>query len=163
MSDVSDRSLNHGDLELRHFDLRIKEVELAIRQNKLELDSKSQRKIDWNIFILLMTAIIGAVIAFISSAIVTSIEGSNQLDVERQKSENALVIEAVKTGDLNKALENLAFFVEAGFLRDPKGNLSRLISERRSPVLPAALVQPVEASSVTFGTPIVLTPFGHAN
>jgi hypothetical protein len=37
------------------------------------------------------------------------------LELEKQKFKANLIIEAVKTGDKRRALDNLQFFVEAGF------------------------------------------------
>ena len=111
------------------------------------MDSGASR-MGWSLVIPLVSAIAAALIAFLSNVYASYITGRNQLaledqkfqaqlELERQKFQTTLIIEAVKTGQKEKALENLDFFIEAGFLEDDKGEIKRLVQKRNSPVLPA--------------------------
>jgi hypothetical protein len=68
---------------------------------------------NWSLAVPLVTAIIAALIAFISNIYATYLSGRNEIAVERQKLQATLIIEAVKTGDTNKDTRNLEFFLKA--------------------------------------------------
>jgi hypothetical protein len=87
-------------------------------------------------FIPLMTAIVGGVLALVGSVYVGYVNNQATVAVEREKFKTSLVLEAVRVGDKQKALENLTFFVDAGFLEDPDGRIKALLNRNVSPVLP---------------------------
>jgi hypothetical protein len=84
----------------------------------------------------LMTAIIGGVLALAGSIWVSYVNSESALVIEREKFKTNLILEAVKVGDKQKALENLTFFVDAGFLDDPNGKIKGLLDRNVLPVLP---------------------------
>ena len=90
-------------------------------------EDKRRVRLDWSIVIPLVTAIVAGLIGFVSSAYVSYTNNETSLtlerekfklniELERQKFKTNLIIEAVKTGDKSKALDNLNFFLEAGFI-----------------------------------------------
>lgn len=87
-------------------------------------------------FIPLMTAIVGGVLALVGSVYVGYVNNQATVAVEREKFKTSLVLEAVRVGDKQKALENLTFFVDAGFLEDPGGKIKALLDKNVLPVLP---------------------------
>src|SRR5262249_2498276 len=76
---------------------------------------------------------------FVSNIYATHLTGASQVAVEKQKLQANLIIEAVKTGDAQKAVQNLQFFLDAGFLDDPEGKIKQLIEKNLPPVLPAQI------------------------
>jgi hypothetical protein len=100
----------------------------------------SSSAINWSIVIPAIAAIIAALIALLSNIYATYITGTNQLALEKQRLRENLIVESVKKGDKkNKAIENLQFFLDAGFIDDPGGKILSLIKEKKSPVLPSSV------------------------
>jgi hypothetical protein len=132
----------------------VSEVALLTLVRRLALDSskdsKISKKIGWldlSIVIPLVTAIVAGLIGFVSSAYVGYLNNKGtialehereqgQLTIENHKSQTNLILEAVKTRDRKKALENLTFFLDAGFIDDPDGRIKSLIGRDILPVLP---------------------------
>jgi hypothetical protein len=92
--------------------------------------------INLSVVIPIITAIVAGLIALLTNIYATYLNGQNQLVLEKQRFRANLIVESVKTGDRGKAIENLKFFMDAGFLDDPDGRLTTLITSNRSPVLP---------------------------
>lgn len=105
-----------------------------------ESDTKSSTAINWSIVIPAIAAIIAALIALLSNIYATYITGANQITLEQQRLRENLILEFVKTGDRNKAIANLQFFLDAGFIDDPGGKILSLIKEKKSPVLPSSVI-----------------------
>jgi hypothetical protein len=78
-----------------------------------------------------------AVIALISNAFVTWLNGKNQFYLEKQKAEINFALEAVKTGDPETAKANLKFLIEAGLIEDQNGHISKLVGANKVLVLPS--------------------------
>jgi tetratricopeptide (TPR) repeat protein len=135
-------------------------LNLVFRRLAISEMPKSQRRIDLSIVVPVVTAIVAGLIGFLSSAYVGYLTNRGsldiehekqkaQLDLENQKFKTNLIIEAVKTGDRKKALDNLTFFIDAGFLDDPGGKIKRLLARDVLPVLPT--YQEVEKLRKEFG------------
>lgn len=116
-------------------------------QTGTKMGKPNPSRIDLAIIIPTVTAIVAGLIGFLTSAYVSYLNNNGTLEVERekeraeaalenQKFKTNLILEAVKTGDRQKALENLTFFIDAGFLDDPDGKIKGLISRNVLPVLP---------------------------
>jgi hypothetical protein len=108
---------------------------------------KSFNRIELTVIIPTVTAIIAGLIGFLTSAYVGYLNNQGTLEVERQKEKAAgeleqrklktsLILEAVKVGDRQKALDNLTFFIDAGFLDDEGGNIKARLDKNVLPVLP---------------------------
>ena len=86
----------------------------------------------------IIVGIVAALIGFMGNVIATYFQGRNSLEIERQKQQGSLIIEAIKTGNPDSAATNLKFLLEAGLINDPSGQLRRYISRQgQVPVLPA--------------------------
>jgi hypothetical protein len=127
---------------------RIKERELALMERELQL-KESENEIKraehtasrWRN--PLVISIFAATIAAMGNAIITFTNGKQQLDLENLKSEQARILEMIKTGDADTAAENLTFLLSAGLIADPKtfAKLSSFLKDRKpgtGPTLPSA-------------------------
>jgi hypothetical protein len=93
--------------------------------------------VNLSVMIPLLTAIVAGLIALLSNIYATYLNSDNQIQLERQRLKANLILEAVKTGDREKAVKNLSFFLEAGFIEDKDGNIAALVAKNNLPVLPA--------------------------
>jgi hypothetical protein len=50
-------------------------------------------------------------------------------DLESQKNESNLILKAIDTGDPDKARRNILFLVQAGYIKDPTGNIVKIASD----------------------------------
>ncbi len=100
-----------------------------------------------NLNVALIVAIVAGALTLITSTVTTYLSNSGSLEVERArgkvqgelellKLKTSLILEAVKVGDKQKALDNLTFFIDAGFLDDPQGKIKKLLNDNVLPVLP---------------------------
>ena len=137
MSDKSLSSTEPIDREIRSLELRIKEAELQIRRQEIEKSIQSNKHLNWSAIVPIITVIVGGLLTFWSSERSAYNQRNNELILERQKSQTSLVLEAIKTGDRDKAAQNLKWFVQVGFLDDPHGTIAKLVKEDNLPVLPS--------------------------
>lgn len=90
----------------------------------------------------LVLAIFTAAAAAVGNLAVTYVNGANQTHMEQLKAEQALVLEAIRTGgDVDKASENLRFLVGAGLLQRNAEPLRAYLDKQKpgsGPVLPAS-------------------------
>jgi hypothetical protein len=126
-------------------DVGLREKELALREREItlrELDQRSNHP--------LSIAIFAAALAVVGNIIVTFLQGkanrtlaaqtSNfNRELEREKAQANLILEAIKTGDTNKAAENLNFFIGAGLINDPQSAIRNWVRDKQAPSLPAPL------------------------
>lgn len=68
-------------------------------------------------------ALFGAIIALAGNFIVALANNLNTEKVQHAKAQSDLTLEAIKTGSINDACENLVFFVKLGFLDDTNGTI----------------------------------------
>lgn len=61
-------------------------------------------------------AILAATLAAVGNAIVAVVNGLEQRQLERQKGEETRILEMIKTGDPDKAAENLKFLLDSGLI-----------------------------------------------
>jgi hypothetical protein len=109
-------------------------------------EEKSVSRINLAIIIPAVVAIVAALMGFMATVYVGYLSNQGTLQVEQrkeraeaeleqQKFKTSLILEAVKVGDKQKALDNLTFFIDAGFLDDPGGKIKALLN-KNVPVLP---------------------------
>jgi hypothetical protein len=126
---------------------RIKQIQLdtAIVEyelKKAELSSQSSTSAKVLAVLANPVVVVGliSVIVALTSGVVTWIVSTAQANLERQKNDNALIIEAIKTGDMGMAMTNLRFLIDAGILSEQNQNLREFMKNTRSgpggPVLP---------------------------
>jgi hypothetical protein len=91
----------------------------------------------------LVVAILGAAIAAGGNAVVSLINGMQQHSIENQKSEQARILEMIRTGDTEKAATNLQFLLDSGLMQgsDTAQRLKVFLANRKpgtGPSLPEA-------------------------
>jgi hypothetical protein len=100
-------------------ELDLKEREVVSNEREVAAKLEELRRSRW-----LNPTVIGlfaAALGLIGSVVVARINNANTQNVERDRAQSNLVLEAIKTGnDTDKACVNLLFFVRLGLLDDPK-------------------------------------------
>ena len=99
-------------------ELLLKEREVGIKECELELKKQEQFASGWKN--PLVVAIMAAAVAALGNAAVTMTNGKLQRQLEDQKSEQLRIQEMIKTGDPDKAAENLKFLLDAGLISNPE-------------------------------------------
>lgn len=140
----STKSLEERRLELEekrlNCEYRLKRIEFALKRKEL-LDKKNDKEHvkSFNISPT-ATAVIAGVVGLLGTAIGTYYQGSQNLELERnkftftqelerQKQTHELVTKMIGTGDRNQAAKNLLFLVEAGFIPDKDGLITKLAKQ----------------------------------
>lgn len=126
---------------------RFKERELSVSERRAtlaqqELDLKAREHVASGWRNPVVVAILAATLAGVGNAIVAYTNGSLQRDLEITKAEHARMLEMIKTGDADKAAENLRFLVDTGLIGDPAvlkklENFLETREEGSGPTLPA--------------------------
>ncbi len=122
-------------------ELSFKERELLLKEGELDLKKKEHSVSGWKSPVVV--AILAATVAALGNALVSMTNGKLQRELEDQKSEQARILEMIKTGDPDKAAENLKFLLDAGLISNPEiaAKLGTFLSKRQpgsGPTLPAA-------------------------
>ncbi|CCH55898.1 hypothetical protein BN8_05196 [Fibrisoma limi BUZ 3] len=136
----SEREKWETEKAFRDRELTLKEREQAVKEAELKLKTNDATTSAWRNPVVV--AILTAAMAAAGNAIVSSINGSEQRILEKQRSEQTRILEMIKTGNPDKAAENLKFLLEAGLITDQsvKDSLRRYLAERRpgsGPTLPS--------------------------
>ena len=123
----------------REREVVIKERDLDAREAEIDLKRKEHAVSQWSN--PLIVAILAASIAAISSTAVALVNGICSRQVDRQRSEEERILEMIKTGNADKAAENLRFLLSAGLITDPstRSSLETFLNKRKAgsgPVLP---------------------------
>jgi hypothetical protein len=118
-----------------------RERELAIKEGELELRRKEQVGSGWRN--PLVVAILAAAVAAAGNAVVVVVNGHFERGLESQKSEQARILEMIKTGDPDKAADNLDFLLKTGLIDDPKRvqSIHKFLADRtpgNGPALPTS-------------------------
>jgi hypothetical protein len=123
------------------YELRKREVAVKEREAKVREDETSRWW--WSTpLALVAAAVVGAAIGAGGNALVAWLNGQQALVLEETKAEAARILEVIKTGDPDKAAENLKFLLDVGLINDPiRTKLEASLAKRgagQGPVLPAA-------------------------
>jgi hypothetical protein len=157
-----EKSRLQSETLFKRIELRHKAAELKIKREEM-----AQNKGFLNKLTPLSVAIIAALFGFIGNIGVTWLQGNSNREIERerlqfnktierQKFESTVITEIIKTGDLEKAKVNLAFYIDAGLVGDPDGKLKSLLSDpSKVPVLPTT--NPSGQTPTIAGIPIYCT------
>ena len=130
------------------FDREKHHDEIALRNRELELKQAELRKSHWRS--PLFVAIVAGVVGLFSNAVVALINGNSQRSLEREKAtatrilaqqntEADRILEAIKTGDPDKAATNLMLLVKTDLI-SKKTNIEQYLKDRKEgegPSLPA--------------------------
>jgi N-acetyl-anhydromuramyl-L-alanine amidase AmpD len=116
------------------------EKEISLKERELSLKEKEHASSGWKN--PLVVAIMAAAIAALGNTIVTMTNGKFQRELEDQKSEQSRILEMIKTGDPEKAAENLQFLLDSGLISQPDlvTRLSNFLKNRKpgsGPTLPS--------------------------
>lgn len=125
--------------------LKERECELKERAHELlikEMDIKMQEHRDGRWRSPVVVALFAAAAGALGNALVTLTNGSEQRALEAEKSEQTRVLEMIKTGDADRAAENLRFLIDTGLLTNPTSvaKLQQFLDQRKAgsgPTLPA--------------------------
>jgi V8-like Glu-specific endopeptidase len=137
-SGQQERDSHERELALKDRAQKVSEDDLAIRKEEL---ARSR----WRSPLVL--AILAAAIAALGNAIVAYVTGQQSQTLEDTKEESARILEMIKTGDADKAAENLRFLANAGLVTDPQrlAAIQRFLATRspgQGPSLPPASSAP---------------------
>ena len=135
----------------RERELHLKEREQSTREGELELKRSEQSSARWRS--PLVVGVFAAAVAATGNALVSYSNASSQRDLEAQKAEQARILEMIKTGEPDKAAENLRFLIDAGLVVDPslKKRVTVYLTDRKpgsGPSLPAPAVVPKLAAPI---------------
>ncbi len=172
---------DNPDLETRKLDLEYRRVELDAEMRRAELEEKraaresadktqdaanllKSRELEITagkglrvtaaqatIIAAAFTLFGGAIGAFITAYV----NGRENIQLEQQKLETTLILNATKSDSLNDRINNLKFLVKAGLINDREGKIEKLIKEGVVPVSPglsSSIGLPSAISNVTCPT-----------
>jgi GH24 family phage-related lysozyme (muramidase) len=127
----------------RERELVVKERECYLKEAELDIRKTEYAASRWKS--PLIVAIFAAAVAAAGNAVVSYINANSQTTLEAQKSEQARILEMIKTGNPDKAAENLRFLLEAGLIVDPivRKALTKFLDNRKpgsGPALPSASI-----------------------
>jgi hypothetical protein len=116
MPDTDDVVSSSLDREKWEAEKNFREREIAIKEAELELQRKDQAGSGWRN--PLVVAILAATAAAAGNAVVAVVNGRLERDLESERSEQTRILEMIKTGDPDKAADNLDFLLKAGLIED---------------------------------------------
>jgi hypothetical protein len=130
-SDGLERERWEAERAFREREIAVKEREQQSRDDELEIAKRAHAASRWRS--PLIVAIIAASVAAFGNAVVAYTNNVEQRHLDAQQSEEARILEMIKTGNPDKAVANLQFLLQAGlisnhsvrrqltvFLRDPR-------------------------------------------
>ena len=145
-----------AEKSFRAREIAVKEREQATKESALDLQKKDQAASQWRS--PLIVAILAAAVAAAGNAVVAFTNGTFQRQLEAQKSEQARILEMIKTGDPDKAAENIQFLLDAWLIAEPdtRTKLSDYLSKRTKgsgPSLPASTETKSFINTLEYGDP----------
>lgn len=159
MDTVSEREKWLAEQAFREREIALKERHQALQEREAQ---QKQRQAAWSNPLAL--AILAAAVAGAGNAAVAWFNGRAQIERERTASQSQLaleetkaeagrILEVIKTGDPDKAAENLRFLLDAGLITDPERRQSVLafLKQRQpgeGPSTPAPAGTPAPANTL---------------
>ena len=145
----SDREKWESERLFRDREIQVKEREQDVKRGELELKRGESKGAGWRSPVVV--AIFAAAVAAMGNATVTFLNSASQIRLEAVKSEQARILEMIKTGNPDKAAENLDFLLKAGLISDAelRTHLQSFLQARApgsGPSLPTAAPCPVWCS-----------------
>ena len=133
------------ETERWEFDKTTRERELRIQEGELDLKRAEHAAAHWRN--PLVVGIFAAAVAAGGNALVSYTNANSQRELEAQKAEQARILEMIKTGDPDRAAENLRFLISAGLVTDAplKKSVTDFLANRKpgsGPTLPSASAVP---------------------
>jgi Sel1 repeat len=115
-------------------DLLIRQAELRLHAKEVALKEADFQRLKWRDPLFL--AITGAVLTAITSIVVTFVQNAQNRRTAEDKLSSDVILEWSKTSDPELRKSNLLFFLDAGIIKDPNGNIRRLVDRNLAPSLP---------------------------
>ena len=104
------------------FDQEVKLKELSLKEKEFELLKESNKKID-----TVRLGVIVAIIGLFGNALVSFINGNNQISSLERELQNNLIISAVGNESIEANKRNLNFLLNAGLIPDYENNIEVLL------------------------------------
>ncbi|MFI8615976.1 hypothetical protein ACIGHN_10755 [Acidovorax sp. NPDC077693] len=133
------------EIEKWQFEKAARERELRIQEGELDLKRAEHTAAQWRN--PLVVGVFAAAMAAGGNALVSYTNANSQRELEFQRAEQARILEMIKTGDPDKAAENLRFLVSAGLVADAslKKSMTEFLANRKpgsGPTLPSVAPTP---------------------
>ena len=135
-SDLSRQQLEL-DIELKRAELASRQADNELRREDHALKLREVKASNWRN--PLVVAVLAAAVAATGNAVVAYLNNSNLQRVEERKGQSSLILEAIKTGDPDKAGVNLQLLLDAGLISDSRADAIRTYLRDRRPGTGAAL------------------------
>jgi len=139
--------------------------EYELREREIKVKEREASRSRWSSPLVL--AVLAAAIAALGNAAAIWLTGRSQHDLETTKAEQtrvleeskaeaARILEMIKTGDPEKAADNIKFLVDAGLISDPdrRKNIQNFLAHRpagKGPALPVGAIWTPGMRSVPIG------------
>lgn len=151
---------------MRAQEMALKERDQALREADVSLKRAEHESSRWRN--PLVVAILAATVAALGNAVVAYTSGSAQRRLEADKAEQARILEVIKTGNADKAAENLRFLLDAGLITDAdiRSALVHYLSNRKSgsgPALPSPTISKDLGELVSKFEGTTLKPYKNAD
>lgn len=141
-------ALKQHELDIRAAEARVKETELEVRRLEAEATKRNAIAPWWRNPSPLLIAVAAGAVTLGGNAYIAyyngyttreqeKIRAENALDVEKEKSKAALILQAIATNDAAKAYANIQFFISSGVLPDDDHKILEA-ARRFAPFLPAS-------------------------
>ncbi len=134
--------------------------EYELRKREIEIKEQEASRSRWSSPLVL--AVLAAAIAALGNAAATLLTGREQIELEttkavqarnteETKAEAARILEVIKTGNPDKAAENLKFLVDAGLISDAlrRASIEKFLTERKAGEGPALPPDAPDVSKLT--------------
>jgi V8-like Glu-specific endopeptidase len=137
---VSEREKWIAELGFREREILVREASHHLASQEYDLKTKEHLASRWRS--PLIVAVLAASIAAIGNFVVSALNAKYQRQLEQEKAEQTRILEMIKTGDTEKAAENLTFLLESGLIENNiiRDKLEGYLSIRRpgsGPALPS--------------------------
>jgi hypothetical protein len=150
----------HGTEVMEDREYELKKAELALKEREVTAKEKESHVTWWKN--PLIVGLIGATLALGGNIVTNILNNQASAEAERFRAQSGLVLSVIKTGGNEEdACKNLNFFVNIGWLDDPKGTIHGVCGTKGGiPTLPASsgvsVLDNVWPGSITFGVAITL-------
>ena len=161
-ADFFEREKWEADCAFREREILIKERECNFNEADFNIRKAEHADSHWKN--PLVVAILAAAMAAVGNAAVVFVNADSQITLEAQKSEQARILEMIKTGSPDKAAENLQFLLNAGLILDPTvhKNIVKFLENRKpgtGPALPSSTISKDMASLMSKFEGTMLQPY----
>jgi hypothetical protein len=146
----AEKVFRERELAIQELELGIKSREQDTKEAEIELKKNEDARSRWSN--PLVVAFAAAAVAALATLFVALLNGKYAREVEDQRAEEARILEVIKTGNPDKAAENLTFLLNAGLINDPstKPKIEAFLHSRQKgsgPFLPSPVADTFEVVS----------------